>query len=124
FDTSFQEIPRSLAVARNAGSPHFLAACAILAIIALIFGTTISLVLGRLHSQQHKSIITLYALTMLITVLPNIGSLTVAAYSSPSSGTILHVLIYGANNTALITGIVAGGCLYQRLKRPAVVLQN
>jgi hypothetical protein len=114
FETSFPEIPRSLGIARNAGSPHFLGACAILVLIALIFGTATSLVVGRLHSQHQKTIITLYVLTMLITVLPNAGSLTVAAFSRRSLGTILHVLIYCTNNTALITGIVAGGFLYQR----------
>jgi hypothetical protein len=114
FETSFREIPRSLGVARNAGSPHFVAACAILALIALIFGTAASLLVGRLHSQHHKTIIALYALTMLITVLPNAGSLTLAAYSSRTLGTVLHALIYCANNTALLTGIVAGGFLYQR----------
>jgi hypothetical protein len=114
FETSFQEIPRSLGVARNAGSPHFLAACAILVVIAVIFGAATSLIVGRLHPQHHKTIIALYALTMLITVLPNAGSLTLAAYSSRKFGSVLHVLIYCANNTALITGIVVGGFLYQR----------
>jgi hypothetical protein len=59
---------------------------------------------------------TTHALTMLITVLPNAGSLTLAAYSSRNMVTVLHVLIYCANNTALITGIVVGGFLYQRSK--------
>lgn len=124
FETSFQEIPRSLGVARNAGSQHLLAACAILFLIALIFGTATSLLVGRLHSQHHKTIIALYVLTMLITVLPNAGSLALAAYSRRSLGTVLHVLIYCANNTALITGIVAGGFLYQRAKRSTDVLQG
>jgi hypothetical protein len=53
FETSFQEIHRSLAVARSAGSPHLLAACAILAVIALVFGIATSLVVGRLHSRHH-----------------------------------------------------------------------
>jgi hypothetical protein len=114
FETSFQEIPRSLGVARNAGSPHLVTACAILVLIALIFGAVASLVVGRLHSQHHKTVIALYALTMLVTVLPNAGSLTIAAYGSRSLGTVLHALIYCANNTALLTGIVAGGFLYQR----------
>src|SRR5205085_8759164 len=64
FETSFQEIPRSLGIARNAGSAHLLAACAILLLIALVFGTTSSLVVGRLHSQHRKTVIALYGLTM------------------------------------------------------------
>jgi hypothetical protein len=114
FETSFQEIPRSLAVARNAGLPHFVAACAILILIALIFGTATSLLVGRLHPQHHRTIIALYALTILITVLPNAGRLAIAAYSSGRFATVLHALIYCANNTALITGIVAGGFLRSR----------
>jgi hypothetical protein len=114
FETSFQEIPRSLAVARSAGSPHLVAACAILVLIALVFGAATSLVVGRLHSRHHKTIIALYALTMLISVLLNAGSLAFAAYSSRSLGTVLHAVIYCINNTALITGIVVGGFLYQR----------
>jgi len=74
-----------------------------------------------LHSQQHKTIIALYALTMLLTVLPNAGSLALAAYSRRSLGTVLHVLIYCANNTALITGIVFGGFLYHRTKRSTLL---
>ena len=115
FDTSFHEIPRSLAdVARSAGSPYLAAACAILLFIALIFGTASSVLVGRLHPQHHKTMIVLYALTMLVSLLPNAGSLAVAAYSSRRFGTVLHVLIYCANNTALITGIIVGGFLYQR----------
>jgi hypothetical protein len=115
FETSFREIPRSLGhVARSAGSPYLVAACAILVFIALVFGTATSVLVGRLHPRHHKTMIVLYALTMLLSLLPNAGSLAVAAYSSRSFGSILHVLIYCANNTALITGIVAGGLLYQR----------
>src|SRR6266446_8838495 len=36
------------------------------------------------------------------------------AYTNRNFGTVLHILIYCANNTALIAGIVAGGFLYQR----------
>jgi hypothetical protein len=115
FETSFQEIPRSLGhVGRIAGSPYLVAACAILFLIALIFGTATSVLVGRLHPKHHKTMIVLYALTMLITVLPNAGSLAVAAYSLRTFGTVLHALVYCANNTALITGIVLGGFLYQR----------
>ncbi len=115
-------VPR--AVARNAGSSHLLAACAILFLIALIFGTATSLLWARLHSQHHKTIIVLYALTMLITVLPNAGSLALAAYSRRSLGTVLHLITYCANNTSLITGIIAGGFLYRRAKRSTDVLQG
>jgi len=115
FETSFQEIPRSLGhVARSAGSPYLAAACAILVFIALIFGTATSLLVGRLHRQHHKTMIALYALTMLVSLLPHAGSLAIAAYTNRNFGTVLHILIYCANNTALIAGILAGGFLYQR----------
>jgi hypothetical protein len=110
FVTSFQEIPRSL------GSPYLVAACAILVFIALLFGTATSMLVGRLHPQRHKTMIVLYALMMLVTVLPNVGSLAIAAYSSRSFGAVLHLLIYCANNTAFITGIVVGGFLYHGVR--------
>jgi hypothetical protein len=118
FGTSFHEIPRSLAhVASSAGSLYLVAACAILVSIALVFGTATSVLVGRLHPQHHKTMIVLYALTMLASLLPNAGSLALAAYTSRRFGTFLHVLIYCANNAALVAGIVAGGFLHQRASK-------
>lgn len=117
FETSFQEIPRSLGqVARSAGSSHLAAACAILVFIAFIFGTATAFISARLHPQHHKTIVVLYALTMLATVLPNAGSLAVAAYSNRSFGTVFHFITYCANNTSLMVGIIVGGCVYRRIE--------
>jgi hypothetical protein len=115
FDTSFREIPAFLGkLARNDGWPPLLAACAILILMAFIFGACTGLLVGRLHRQHRNTMIVLYAVSVLVTVLPNIGDFAVAAYSTKSVGAVSHLLIYSANNTSLIAGIVVAGFLNRR----------
>ena len=119
FKTSFQEIPMSLAkIARSDGSPYLFTACAILLFMAFIFGTGTGLLVARLHRRHYKTMIVLYAVSMLVSVLPNIGDFAVAAYSTRSFGAVSHFLIYCANNTALIAGIVIAGFLNSRSSAP------
>jgi hypothetical protein len=115
FETSFPEIPVFLGkVSRSDGWPSLLAACAILVLMAFIFGTCMGLLVARLHRQQHKTMIVLYAVSILVTVVPNIGDFAVAAYSTGRFGAVFHFLLYSTNNTALIVGIVVAGFLNRR----------
>ena len=119
FKTSFQEIPMSLAkIARSDGSPYLFTACAILLFMAFIFGTGTGLLVARLHRRHYKTMIVLYAVSMLVSVLPNIGDFAVAAYSTRGFGAVSHFLIYCANNTALIAGILIAGFLNSRSSAP------
>ena len=115
FETSFQEIPVFLGrVLRSDGWPSLLAASAILVLMAFIFGTCMGLLVARLHRQQHKTMIVLYAVSILVTVVPNIGDFAVAAYNTGRFGAVFHFLLYSTNNTALIVGIVVAGFLNRR----------
>ena len=115
FETSFQEIPVFLGkVSRSDGWPSLLAASAILVLMAFIFGTCMGLLVARLHRQQHNTMIVLYAVSILVTVVPNIGDFAVAAYSTGRFGAVFHFLLYSTNNTALIAGIVVAGFLNRR----------
>lgn len=119
FETSFQGIPVFLGkVFRSDGWPSLFAASAILVLVAFIFGTCMGLLVARLDRQHHKTMIVLYAVSMLVTVLPNIGYFAVAAYSTRSFGAVSHFLIYSTNNTALIAGIVVAGFLNRRSGAP------
>lgn len=119
FDTSFQGIPSFLGrLSRSDGWPSLLAASAILALVAFIFGTCMGLLVARLDRQHHKTMIVLYAVSMLVTVLPNIGDFAVAAYSTRRFGAVLHFLIYSTNSTALMAGIVIAGFLNRRSGAP------
>ena len=119
FETSFQEIPAFLAkVLRSDGWPSLLLACAILVLMAFIFGTGTGLLVARLHRQHYKTMIVLYAVSMLVTVLPNISDFAVAAYSTRSFGAVFHFLLYCTNNTALLAGIVVAGFLNRRSSAP------
>jgi hypothetical protein len=112
FETSFQEIPAFLGkLARNDGWPPLFAACAILIVMAFLFGACTGWLVGRLDRQNRDTMIVLYAVSVLVTVLPNIGDFAVAAYSTKSFGAVSHLLIYSANNTALIAGVVVAGLL-------------
>ena len=120
FETSFQEIPVFLGkVSRSDGWPSLLAASAILVLMAFIFGTCMGLLVARLHRQQHKTMIVLYAVSILVTVVPNIGDFAVAAYSTGRFGAVFHFLLYSTNNTALIVGIVVAGFLNRRSGAPS-----
>ena len=115
FETSFQEIPVFLGrLAKNDGWPTLIAGCAILVLMAFIFGACTGLLVARLHRQHCDTMIVLYAVSVLVTVLPNIGDFAVAAYSTKSFGAVSHLLIYSANNTSLIAGIVVAGFLNRR----------
>jgi hypothetical protein len=115
FETSFREVPAFLGeLARNDGGPPLFAACAILILMAFIFGTCTGLLVGRLQRQHRNTMIALYAATVLVTVLPNIGGFAVVAYSTKTFGAVSHFLIYSANNTSLIAGIIAAGFLNRR----------
>jgi len=115
FETSFPEIPVFLGkVSRSDGWPSLLAASAILVLMAFIFGTCMGLLVARLHRQQHKTMIVLYAVSILVTVVPNIGDFAVAAYSIKSFGAVSHLLIYSANNASLLGGIVVAGFFNRR----------
>jgi hypothetical protein len=115
FETSFREIPAFLGrLARNDGWLPLLAACAILILMAFSFGACTGLLVGRLHRRHRSTMIVLYAVSVLLTVLPNIGDFAVAAYRSKSFGAVSHLLIYSANNTSLIAGIVVAGFLNRR----------
>ena len=115
FETSFQEIPAFLGkLARNDRWPPLFAACAILIVMAFLFGACTGWLVGRLDRQNRNTMIVLYAVSILVTVLPNIGDFAVAAYSSKSFGAVSHFLIYSANNTALIAGIIVAGLLNRR----------
>jgi hypothetical protein len=119
FETSFQEIPVFLGkVSRSDGWPSLLAASAILVLMAFIFGTCTGLLVARLHRQHHKTMIVLYAVSMLVTVVPNISDFAVAAYSTGRFGAVFHFLLYSTNNTALIVGIVVAGFLNRRSGAP------
>ena len=119
FETSFQEIPVFLGkVSRSDGWPSLLAASAILVLMAFIFGTGTGLLVARLHRQHHKTMIVLYAVSILVTVVPNIGDFAVAAYSTGRFGAVFHFLLYSTNNTALIAGIVVAGFLDRRSGAP------
>jgi hypothetical protein len=83
-------------------------------LLAFIFGACTGLLVGRLHRQHRKTMIVLYAVSVLVTVLPNIGDFAVAAYSTRTFGAVSHLLIYSANNTSLIAGIVVAGFLNRR----------
>jgi len=115
FETSFREIPAFLGkLARSDGWPPLLAACAILILMAFIFGACTGLLVGRLHQQHRNTMIVLYAVSVLVTVLPNVGDFAIAAYSTKTFGAVSHLLIYSANNTSLIAGIVVAGFLNRR----------
>ena len=119
FETSFQEIPVFLGrVLRSDGWPSLLAASAILVLVAFVFGTCTGLLVARLDRQHHKTMIVLYAVSMLVTVLPNIADFAVAAYSTRRFGAVFHFLLYSTNNTALIAGIVVAGFLNRRSGAP------
>jgi hypothetical protein len=119
FETSFQEIPVFLGkVSRSDGWPSLLAASAILVLMAFIFGICTGLLVARLHRQHHKTMIVLYAVSMLVTVVPNISDFAVAAYSTGRFGAVFHFLLYSTNNTALIVGIVVAGFLNRRSGAP------
>jgi hypothetical protein len=115
FETSFQEIPVFLGrLAKNDGWPPLLAACAILVFVAFIFGLCTGSLVGRLHRRHRNTMVVLYAVSMLVSVLPNASAFAVAAYSTRSFGAVSHFLIYSANNTALLAGIVVAGFLNSR----------
>jgi hypothetical protein len=115
FETSFQEIPVFLGrLAKNDGWPPLLAACAILIFMAFVFGICTGLLVGRLHRRHRNTMIVLYAVSMVATVLPNIANFAVAAYSTRSFGAVSHFLIYSANNASLLGGIVVAGFFNSR----------
>ena len=92
-----------------------MSACAILlALIAWSFGAGMGWLVARLHPQHRKAMVSLYVASMLVSVLPTMSGLAIAAYSTRSNGAINQLLIYSANNAALITGIVLAGLLYRR----------
>jgi hypothetical protein len=118
FETSFQEIPMFLGrLAKNGGWPPFLAACALLVFMAFIFGLGTGSLVGRLHRRHRNTMVVLYAVSMLISVLPNACGFAAAAYSTRSFGAVSHFLVYSANNTALLAGIVLAGFLNSRSGR-------
>jgi hypothetical protein len=115
FATYFSEIPRVLGqVSRNHGSLYLYSACAILVLVAWSFGAGMGRLVARLNPRHRKTMVSLYLASILVSVLPNITGLAIAAYSTRSSGAINQLLIYSANNTALIAGIVLAGLLYRR----------
>jgi hypothetical protein len=116
FATSFDQVPRSLAQGlRSDGTPYLFPACAILILMAWTFGVGTGWLVTRLHPQHHhRTMVILYTASMLATVLPNVGSLAVAAYANQTFGPVFHLLLYSANNTALIAGILVEGLLRRR----------
>jgi hypothetical protein len=112
FETSFREVPAFLGkLVRNDGWSSLLAACLILILMAFIFGACTGLLVGRLHRQHSSTMIVLYAVSVLVTVLPNIGDFAIVAYGTKTFGAVSHLLIYSANNISLIAGVVVAGLL-------------
>jgi hypothetical protein len=59
----------------------------------------------------------LYTGLLLATVLPSVCSLAISAYSNQTFGTVYHLFLYSANNTALIAGILVEGLLRRQRDR-------
>ena len=115
FATSFDEVPKSLGRGmRTAGTAYLLPACAILILMAWTFGTATGWLVTRLHRGHYRTMVVLYMASILATVLPNVAYFAVAAYTNQTFGPILHLLVYCANNVALIAGIIAKGLLRQK----------
>jgi hypothetical protein len=115
FATYFGEIPKVLAqVRRNHGSPYLFLACAVLVLIASGFGAGMGRLVSRLHPRHRKTMVSLYVASIIVSVLPTISGLAIAAYSTGSVGAINHFLIFFANSAALIVGIVLAGLLYKQ----------
>jgi hypothetical protein len=115
FATSFDGIPKSLAQGvRTVGTAYLLPACAILILLAWLFGAGTAWLVSRVHRQHQRTLVVLYTASMLVTVLPNAGSFAAAAYAHQSFGAVFHLFLYCANNTALIAGIIVEGLLRQR----------
>jgi hypothetical protein len=115
FATSFNGIPKSLGEGtRIDGTAYLAPACAVLILMAWIFGAGTGWLVTRMHRQHQRTMVVLYVVSMLVTVLPNIGYYAAAAYANQTFGPVFHLLLYSANNTALVAGILVEGLLRQR----------
>ena len=115
FVTSFGEVPKSLAQGlRGYGTLYVIPASAILILMAWTFGVGTGWLVTRLHRRHKRTMVILYTVLILATVLPTVASLGFSAFSNQTFGRAYHLFLYSANNTALIAGILVEGLLRQR----------